>query len=131
MDMPRTLFTRENAAEMARRSNAIQRERRSEPRSVALSPGPAIGDRDPYVAARLMRVREQLNRFDSMMAKETDPQRLDRLASAQSRLSEQERILAGRPLPGSKRPLAEAPRRREIPRMAPSLPWRTANSTPS
>jgi hypothetical protein len=49
----------------------------------------------------------QLNRLDSMMAKEMDPQRLDRLASAQSKLSEQERILAGRPLPGSRKPLAE------------------------
>jgi len=30
--------------------------------------------------------------------------KLDRLASAQARLSEQERLLAGRPMPGSFRP---------------------------
>jgi hypothetical protein len=36
-----------------------------------------------------------------MMSKETDPRRLDRLASAQSKLSEQERILDGSQRPGS------------------------------
>jgi hypothetical protein len=38
-----------------------------------------------------------------MMA-ETDAQQLNWLATAQARLSEQERILSGRPLPGSRRP---------------------------
>jgi hypothetical protein len=43
-------------------------------------------------------------KLDKMIADEEDPQKLDRLASAQARLSEQERILDGRPLPGSRRP---------------------------
>lgn len=57
-----------------------------------------------YVGGRLARVRVQLDRVDELMMTETDPQKLDRLASAQARLSEQERILDGRALPGSLRP---------------------------
>ncbi len=37
--------------------------------------------------------------------------KLDKLASAQARLAEQERLLAGRPLPGSRRPERERPKR--------------------
>jgi hypothetical protein len=65
---------------------------------VADSTPVAVGS---YVLSRLTRVRKQLDRLDRLMAEEIDPQRLDRLASAQYRLSEQERIMAGRPLPGS------------------------------
>jgi hypothetical protein len=56
---------------------------------------------------RLLRVREQLDRLDKLILAEKDPQRIDRLASAQARLAEQERILDGRPLPGSHRPRPE------------------------
>ena len=63
--------------------------------------------------ARLERVRLQLDRVDAMMLTEDDPQRLDRLASAQMRLSEQERILAGRPLPGSRKPAPDRADRRQ------------------
>jgi hypothetical protein len=62
---------------------------------------------DEFSRARLARVRAQLNRIDDLLEAEVDPQRLDKLASAQSRLAEQERQLAGRPLPGSLRPTAE------------------------
>lgn len=69
-----------------------------------------------------MRVREQLAKVDRMILEETDPQRLDRLASAQLRLSEQERILDDRPLPGSRRPAQERPAsqvsHRPMPRLA-------------
>ena len=37
---------------------------------------------------------------------EVNPQAIDRLASAIAKLGEQERILSGRPLPGSQRPRA-------------------------
>ncbi len=50
-----------------------------------------------------------------MMLKETDPQKLDRLASAQTRLAEQERIMSGRPLPGSRRPGKEARQQGYVP----------------
>lgn len=59
---------------------------------------------DPFTRERLFAVRAQLKRLDVMMQTETDPQKLDRIASAQAKLAEQERQLAGRPLPGSLRP---------------------------
>jgi hypothetical protein len=115
------LFSRQNAAEMGRRGQAArklaQAQRAAKVAAIPLQAGPAT---DVYVASRLVRVREMLNRLDSMMTKESDPQRLDRLASAQSKLSEQERILDGRPLPGQRRPAPEPARRRpEIPRLLP------------
>jgi hypothetical protein len=67
---------------------------------------------DSYVSERLSRVRLQLDRVDGMVMTEKDPQKLDRLASAQARLAEQERIMSGRPLPGSMRP---RPDRRQAP----------------
>lgn len=69
--------------------------------------GPALQIADGYHEARLVRVRAQLDRIDEMMLDEDDPGKLDRLASAQARLSEQERILRGEPLPGSRRPAPE------------------------
>lgn len=75
--------------------------------------------RDPYIIARLESVRTRMKQFDDLMAKEClkgsddesldmpDAQRLDRLASAWSKLAEQERILDGRPLPGSRKPGVE------------------------
>ena len=64
---------------------------------------------DDYVARRLARVRAQLDTLDDLIAAEMasgkpDAQRLDRYASAQARLATQEQQLAGRPLPGSRRP---------------------------
>jgi hypothetical protein len=70
---------------------------------------------DDYVGQRLLRVRVLLNRIDEMMSKEEDPQKIDRLGSAQARLAEQERILFGRPLPGSKRPANERLALRALP----------------
>jgi hypothetical protein len=61
---------------------------------------------------RLVRVRKQLNRLDEMMMTENDAQKLDRIASAAARLAEQERQLAGRPMPGSLRPRSEKDTRR-------------------
>ncbi len=62
---------------------------------------------DDYARARVDRLRLQLDRIDDMMLTEDDPQRLDRLASAQARVSEQLRIASGKPLPGSLRPQGE------------------------
>ena len=54
-------------------------------------------------------MRSQLDDLDKLIASEIasaapDAQRLDRYASAQARLATQEQQLAGRPLPGSRRP---------------------------
>lgn len=114
---PSTLFTAETARKAAlasvaarrlnaQRLKAIAKAALDNPQTAAQPPAQV----DDYSARRIMRVREQLNRIDDMLLREEDPQKIDRLASAQLRLSEQERILAGRPLPGSRKP---APERRQ------------------
>lgn len=65
---------------------------------------PRLEPDDAFRQRRLERVRQQLNRLDEMAAKEKNPLLLNRLYSAIEKLAEQERILAGRPLPGSHRP---------------------------
>lgn len=68
--------------------------------------------KDPYTDERLKRVRKQLDQLDvaiqrEVEAKNPNGQRLNWLCAAQERLSEQERQLAGRPLPGSFRPTSK------------------------
>ena len=105
---PMPLFTRETAASAGRKGAAI---RWSTPKPPPVTEHPTTQPyvipviiTDDYLVRRLARVRDQLDKLDAMMTTEDDPQRIDRLASAQLRLSEQERVLAGRPLPGSRRP---------------------------
>jgi nuclear transport factor 2 (NTF2) superfamily protein len=98
-------FTKETAAENARKAVAAREAKRLAKRAL---PSVSI---DPYVNKRLARVRAQLEKIDAMMGEELDPQRLDRLASAQARLSAQEFALANRPMPGSFRP-SRAPSKR-------------------
>lgn len=116
------LFTAANASQMAAKSHLARRTKTASAKLAAEDAVPlerlsaqklATGAADPYVAGRLARVRKQLDRLDRLMCEEADPQRLDRLASAQYRLSEQERILAGRPLPGSIRRKQEPEARRQ------------------
>lgn len=101
----RSLFTPEKA-----RAAALKRYENERVRLLELEQGMAAVCQDTaqkpddYMLRRLTRVRGQLDRLDVMMQTETDPQKLDRLASAQAKLAEQERQLAGRPLPGSLRP---------------------------
>ena len=67
---------------------------------------------DDYPALVLARTRTQLDLIAKQVTTELekekpDSRRLRDLADAQTRLSEQERILSGRPLPGSRRPAQE------------------------
>lgn len=113
--MAKILWTADQAREMGRRSAAgyAERKRRRLEREaqeraddlarLVKSVGAALPT-DAYVAERLARVRRQLDRIDELMLTEAAPPALDRLAAAQARVSEQERILAGRPLPGAHRP---------------------------
>lgn len=72
----------------------------------ALSPPQPVPEpMESYAAGKLNRVREQLRRLDDLLDTETDPQKLDRLASAIARLSEIERQFSNRPMPGSLRPV--------------------------
>jgi len=105
-----SLFTTANAREMAARSQAARRQRTTQREAAKENAAPQSqtnpqqDDDALFVAKRLARVRKQLDRIDGMIEKETDPMKLDRLASAQARLAEQERLLSGRPLPGSRKP---------------------------
>lgn len=101
-------FTPANARLFAARGLESKRQRKLARQAIDVNgPQKTVKQRsasDEYLTKRLVRVRKQLSKLDQLIESELDPQKLDRLASAQSRLSEQERILAGRPLPGSHRP---------------------------
>lgn len=60
-----------------------------------------------YVAARVRQVRKQIDAINRRIEAEDDPQRLDRLVLAVYRLTELERVLSGRPLPGQLKPIAQ------------------------
>jgi hypothetical protein len=104
-----------NAREMAARSARVRRERKNAEHILAAFTQPEQVLAGDFPRQRLARVRVQLDRLDEMMMKEKDPQRLDRIASAQAKLAEQERILDGRPLPGSRKPAANKPDRQRPP----------------
>lgn len=80
-----------------------------------------LGADERYRITRLNRVRAQLDLIDKRIAEQAnkgviDGQTLNWLATAQARLSEQERILTGRALPGSLRPSAKnKPANTELP----------------
>ena len=97
-------ITSENARLMAARSAEARKQRREAAAFAPLAGATSEATSGEYVVNRLARVRVQLDRLDKLMMTESDPQKLDRLASAQARLSEQERILDGCALPGSFRP---------------------------
>lgn len=111
------LFTKENAAEMARRS-ALARETL---KARAADPTNEPHEADEFRRMRLSRVRAQLNALDKAMADELakdklDASKLDRLASAAIRLNEQERQLSNRSLPPTLKANAVAARaRRSVP----------------
>ena len=98
---------------MAARGNAAKARVKKE-REALIAKANAIPSLQPdeiYRNQRLARMRTQLEKVDAMIEKERDPQKLDRLASAQARLSVQEFALAGRPMPGSRRPGRESTKR--------------------
>jgi hypothetical protein len=80
------------------------------PSSVIAVPFSTAAEGNGYTARRLARVRGQLDLIDGLIERCRDAQKLDRLAAASSKLSELERVLAGRPTPGAHRP-SKAPSR--------------------
>lgn len=66
---------------------------------------------DGYISRRLSRVREQIDRLSDKLDEEDEPQKLDRITAAIERLSKLEQTLAGRPLPGSLRPVERSSKR--------------------
>jgi hypothetical protein len=125
-------FTAANARENAAKSHAARRLRlaNGKPAAESFPQTPQVGPQEAanaYVSARLSRVRVQLDLVDKRIteqanAKTVDGQVLNWLCSAQERLAEQERILAGRPLPGSRRPASESKRAAQPPICRPWVP---------
>src|SRR5512135_2504762 len=121
-------FTRENAAEMARRGNLARWSRYRPPAQAPAMPVAIAAE--GYPTQRLIRVRDQLDIIDQRITEEAsklkglDGQVLNWLCAAQERLAEQERILAGRPLPGSMRPTRARDERHLSPltNLEPTLP---------
>ena len=77
---------------------------------------------EAYIAKRLVRVRKQIDLLSAMLEEEQDPNKIDRLASAIAKLSELERQLAGRPLPGSLKPSSPRSTRQQAPMMPVAIP---------
>ena len=106
------LFTADNAAEMARRSWEVRKAEAIIPPIPAPPlppPAQAESPADEFIAGRLACVRAQLKLIDAaiqaeLTGKEPDGQRVDRLAAASMRLSDQEFALSNRPKPGNRRP---------------------------
>lgn len=98
-------------SETAREASLLRWKVKPEVQVEVVKPSESLDEGEMYRKERIKTVRAQLARVDGLLLKSKDPQELDRLASAASRLAEQERQLAGRPLPGSLRPKQErAPR---------------------
>ena len=108
-----TAQTARLAAQRSVASRAIASQRRKEqPKAEPLPKPAAVQAVDDYAQAVLERTRTQLDLVAQRITEELesdmpDTRRLRDLADAQHKLSEQERILAGRPLPGSKKPAPE------------------------
>jgi len=116
--MPSARFTSANAKEMAAKSAETRRKLREERAKAAQVPElpPLPSEALPgYLNERLVRVRAQLDRLDAMLLHAVDAQEIERLARAAGVLAEQERLLDGRPLPGSRKPGKEpGPQRRNV-----------------
>lgn len=118
---PMRFFNAENARLYAMRSVEARRQRKLNPPPPPPVPVAPKVEADDYQATRLTCVRRQLASLDKSLNAllkrleegddDVDAAQIDRLASAQARLAEQERQLAGRPLPGSLKP-RQAPIRR-------------------
>jgi hypothetical protein len=87
-----------------KRLAAEREERRKQPVHPSLAKPLPTDDYDPYVKDRLSRTRKHIEELDIALEKAREPLDRERLARALAQLCEVERILAGRPLPGSHRP---------------------------
>jgi hypothetical protein len=96
-------FDSANAREMAAKSHAARRGRKSMRETPPQSPqaDPQI---DGYVGERLAHAREEIKRLCDLLAATKGAQDCERLSRAIACWSEIERKLAGRPDPGTYRP---------------------------
>jgi DNA repair exonuclease SbcCD ATPase subunit len=118
--MPTVPFTTETARANVPKSVESRLRRKREQQELIASLLAKISQsaapNDDFTERRVNRIRKQLETLDGRLdelssAPDIDAAAIDRVASAISRLSELERQLSGRPLPGSLRPTAaRAPR---------------------
>lgn len=101
---------------LARRAAALAVIERRQTAVAAMDVAESTAPIADYAARRLARVRAQLDALDDQIATaiaspSLNGRLLNDLAAAQARLATQEQQLAGRPLPGSRRPGKERPAR--------------------
>jgi len=123
-------FTIATAKQMSARGNAVRwsRHRMAKAAAANLPATPVTVPELDYAACRLKRVREQLDRIDGMIANETAPQALERLARTLRELSDQEFALSGRPKPGNRRPGPDT--RQAVWHPGPAIPLDSAPNPP-
>lgn len=106
-------FSGDYARQMAAKSHEARRLRKAkDERAEQRAQIAALEEEPAYDKLRLIRVRKALDELDKQMAqaiKAGESKVVKELADAQAKLSDQERILDGRPLPGSRRPRPEKP----------------------
>ncbi len=117
-------FTTANAAEMARKALAARALNRLKPVQAQIDNPQttlpvASNAADVYLAKRLLRVRAQIELLNKLLESEGDANKIDRLVSAIYRLTELERVIANRPLPGSLRPSSKPTRQPVVNRAEP------------
>jgi hypothetical protein len=98
------LITTDTARSMAAKSAQSRRERKIKTALVPPTPPPSGEPSGDYVAMRLARTRALIDQAERQLALAGDAQEHERLARSLASLSELERVLAGRPAPGSYRP---------------------------
>ncbi len=118
------MITCENARELGRKGNLI-RWSRPKPENPIATPiaNPTI--EPDFASQRLVRVRQEILRQDEMQKASKDPDEIEKLSRSLKALSEQERILAGRPMPGSLKPSSKPARR-----LAPAEPMPELGDSP-
>lgn len=108
-------FTRETAKQYSGLANQVRWSRYREKLSAAAMPANAAeipGEvADDYASQTMIRVRSILDGQLKRIVDEDDPNKIDRLASAISKLAELDRQLSGRPLPGTLKPTSKPPKR--------------------
>jgi hypothetical protein len=101
MNTPKpVLITTATAREYAARSNAAQAAKRARQAAIASSGLPG----DPYLCERLRETRDDIVKARARLNKAKTGSEFNRIADAIAKLSELERQLAGRPLPGTLKP---------------------------
>ena len=124
------VFTTETARQAAANSAIVRQSRRNAEEAkvaqaekiiAAAAQSPALAEalgvrNDEFITRRILRVREQIERLSALLDEEEDPQALDRIASAISRLSTLEREYAMRPAPGTLKPTQpKTPKHTQLP----------------